>query len=315
MAELGITKADLSRRADVPYDNINKWLRGEVDNPRGDGVKRVAAVIGMTEQELRFGASPQEAPPIKGKFPNGLAAAMKRAGIGPTELAEKVGTNKQNISRWADGERKLPPEWAKKISPAVGRSPADLLFDMKYNPHEEPPGRDDFDYSTEEDRAPDEAHGRTIPEFDVRAHGSYGGGMDASGEWTSGDITQEVNAHRPIARWGFPEAFIESELGLSYGGIDILKVEGPSMDDGSQYALRDGDRVMVNRRNRNYRQGGIFAIWDGDGTIIKQVEAVRGSDPPAIRCTSLNKSYTPFDLILDGNVHIIGRVSLKISRM
>jgi hypothetical protein len=50
---------------------------------------------------------------VKGKFPNNLKRAMASAGVGPTELAGMSGTSKQNIARWADGERRLTPEQAK----------------------------------------------------------------------------------------------------------------------------------------------------------------------------------------------------------
>lgn len=87
------------------------------------------------------------------------------------------------------------------------------------------------------------------------------------------------------------------------------------MDDGSAKALTSGDRVVIDRKDTDPRQGGIFAVWDGDGVIIKQVEIVRGSSPPQIVCTSRNSNYKPITLDLDGNVHIIGRVSAKFSRM
>lgn len=66
---------------------------------------------------------------MKGKFPNRLQAFMDAADVGPTALARSVGTSKQNISRWADQSRKLPPEWAEKIAPFLGVQPQSLLFD------------------------------------------------------------------------------------------------------------------------------------------------------------------------------------------
>lgn len=66
---------------------------------------------------------------MKDKYPNGLRAAMERKNLGPTELAERAGTNKQNVARWADGERELTPHWAKKLAPHLGSSPESLVFD------------------------------------------------------------------------------------------------------------------------------------------------------------------------------------------
>lgn len=35
-AELGWSKRELHRRSGVPYDSVVKYLKGDVDNPRGD---------------------------------------------------------------------------------------------------------------------------------------------------------------------------------------------------------------------------------------------------------------------------------------
>jgi hypothetical protein len=65
---------------------------------------------------------------MKGKFPNGLKAAMKVAHLGPTALGELAGTSKQNVQRWADGERELTAPWAERLAPYVGATPEGLLF-------------------------------------------------------------------------------------------------------------------------------------------------------------------------------------------
>jgi hypothetical protein len=65
---------------------------------------------------------------MKGKFPNGLKSAMLRMALGPTELARLADTSKQNIQRWADGERKLPIEWAERLAPILKVTPESLFF-------------------------------------------------------------------------------------------------------------------------------------------------------------------------------------------
>lgn len=155
----------------------------------------------------------------------------------------------------------------------------------------------------------------TIPEIDLRAGASYGGGIDDQ-EWNVPVGPNEaINGHQAIAAWGLPQGFVERELGLSFGFADIIQIRGDSMDDGTVHALVSGDRVIIDRRDTDPRQGGVFAVWDGDGVIVKQVELVRGSEPTEIICKSRNKNYDPIRLVIDGNVHIIGRVAGKISRM
>lgn len=154
-----------------------------------------------------------------------------------------------------------------------------------------------------------------VPEFDVRAGAAYGGGTDDA-EWNIEDASgSSISGHQPVAAWGLPESFVEKELGLKYGFADIIQIRGDSMDDGTAQALVSGDRVIIDRTDKDPRQGGIFAVWDGDGVIVKQVELIRGSDPIQITCKSRNDRYDTIPLVLDGNAHIIGRVAGKISRM
>lgn len=53
---------------------------------------------------------------------------MERAGIGPTDLARRLSATKQDVSRWAKGERRLPPEVANIAAPILNTSAAALLL-------------------------------------------------------------------------------------------------------------------------------------------------------------------------------------------
>jgi transcriptional regulator with XRE-family HTH domain len=53
--ELGWSKAELQRRSGISYDSINKYLRGEVDNPRGNVLDKLAQTIGRPALWLREG--------------------------------------------------------------------------------------------------------------------------------------------------------------------------------------------------------------------------------------------------------------------
>jgi hypothetical protein len=149
-----------------------------------------------------------------------------------------------------------------------------------------------------------------IPEFDLRAGASYGGGYALQGQVREGDNTYDADVVK--AEWGIPPSFLQGELRLHPLRTDVLAVDGPSMIPD----LMPGDRVLVDRSHTDPRQGGIFAVREDGGVIIKHVEVVRGSDPPRIVCKSSNPTYAPFELILDGeNIAIIGRVAGRISRM
>ena len=60
MQQRGLSKAQLSRRSGINYDSINKYVRGEVDNPRGDVFSRLAEVLGCQVEWLVFGSDQVE---------------------------------------------------------------------------------------------------------------------------------------------------------------------------------------------------------------------------------------------------------------
>lgn len=60
MQKEGLSKAELSRRTGINYDSINKYVRGEVDNPRGDIFERLSHGLGCKVEWLVFGTHEQE---------------------------------------------------------------------------------------------------------------------------------------------------------------------------------------------------------------------------------------------------------------
>lgn len=64
---------------------------------------------------------------MKGKFPNGLADAMKDASIGPTELERLTGISKQDIYKRAHQKARLTAEMAERLAPHLKTTPARLL--------------------------------------------------------------------------------------------------------------------------------------------------------------------------------------------
>lgn len=51
----GWSKAELARRAQLSYDNINKYLAGAVKQPRGDALDRLAGALGIDPVFLERG--------------------------------------------------------------------------------------------------------------------------------------------------------------------------------------------------------------------------------------------------------------------
>ncbi len=68
--ELGWSGAELARRAGIPYANINKYLNGKIEQPRGEEMQKLALAIGKSALWLRDGLelSDVEAAPIEGRL-------------------------------------------------------------------------------------------------------------------------------------------------------------------------------------------------------------------------------------------------------
>lgn len=82
MQELGWKKAELARRSGVPYDSINKYLRGDIEQPRGDTLEKIAVAVGKSALWLREGIdSPTETTgTVSGPVPM-PAGALPFAGV------------------------------------------------------------------------------------------------------------------------------------------------------------------------------------------------------------------------------------------
>jgi repressor LexA len=58
LKEKGWSKAELSRRSGVPYDNVNKYVDGTVKQPRGDALEKLARALDLDPLFLEHGLDP-----------------------------------------------------------------------------------------------------------------------------------------------------------------------------------------------------------------------------------------------------------------
>lgn len=94
---------------------------------------------------------------------------------------------------------------------------------------------------------------------------------------------------------------IEDELRARPADLLIIEARGDSMEPDFQH----GDQILIDRRDCNPVQPGSFALWDGDGYVIKLVERV----PQAkgrYRIFSANGRYAAYDVEED-EIRIMGR--------
>jgi phage repressor protein C with HTH and peptisase S24 domain len=88
-----------------------------------------------------------------------------------------------------------------------------------------------------------------------------------------------------------PRDLIETQLRGRAQDFELIDVRGDSMEPDFHH----GDQILVDRRDCDPRQPGAFALWDGDGYVVKLIERVptrRGW----LRVFSANARYTAYEI-------------------
>lgn len=127
-----------------------------------------------------------------------------------------------------------------------------------------------------------------VSEHDVRA--SAGGGSL---------IEQETER----AQWPLPRDYVRHTLSLSTNELSIVEVIGDSMTP----TLHSGDKILIDRSDKSIAMPGIFALHDGDGTVVKRVEKIPASEPPRVALISDNPHHGRYEVPAE-MVSVIGRV-------
>lgn len=107
--ETGWKKAELSRRSGVPYDNVNKYLAGKVDQPRGDTLASLAKALGVEPLWLEKGIdheSPIRMVPLKGYI--GAGGHVEAIDHGPDEIEAPADSHPDTVAAQIKGDSQLP---------------------------------------------------------------------------------------------------------------------------------------------------------------------------------------------------------------
>jgi SOS-response transcriptional repressor LexA len=206
---------------------------------------------------------------IKGKFPNALAVLMKREKIGSTKLAGLVGTSKQNITRWANQSRALPPEWADKIAPFLRATAAELLL-----------------IDTTIRRV---ASSASIKIDKMQAVRVPMVSWVSAGKFVSQDSVSSADVQK----------YIIADLNPK-GDWIALQGSGNSMD----LIAREGAIIFVDRKDDRLRDNGfyVFALDDGSTTFKRY----RSGSPPRLQPYSRNPDHET--KLASEDMQVVGRV-------
>jgi phage repressor protein C with HTH and peptisase S24 domain len=242
-----------------------------------------------------------------------MPEALRTAEISQAELARKLSDrlgrkiDRSMVQKVLKGVRRLTGEELIAVAEITGSSPPTDPPSSATPQRASDPSSKSSSGSARREIGPD-----ATPEFDLRSDASAGGGYRLPAA-VGRDGVRRYDGDCVRAEWRFPKRWLEDEMRLAAATTDVLAVAGSSMAPD----LIDGDRVLIDRMHRDPRQGGIFAIREGDGVLINHVELLHDAgDSPRIRCSSSNIAYQPFELVLDGDrVAIIGRVAGRITRL
>lgn len=99
----------------------------------------------------------------------------------------------------------------------------------------------------------------------------------------------------------FRRNFVESIGSLEH--LRMIELSG----DSNEPTIANGDVGMVHLNKTNpTNDSGFYAVWDGNGLVIKRVQIIPGAKPK-LRLISDNKAYPPYDVDIEG-ARIIGRL-------
>lgn len=205
-------------------------------------------------------------------------AQREQRGIPAAEMARRINAiametgdttkvSQQVVSKFEQGKNKRLPPWTRYIVPAIEASDDET----KNDPH---------------------LHlGLSDDSVEIRLLPTWAGmGTGGTGDGDEGVVS-------------FSRDLVERELRADPANLLALIAEGNSMEP----EFKGGDQILVDTRRTSLAQPGAFCLWEDDGHVIKFIERVPESDPPAVRVISANNIYEPRVRLLE-DIRIIGRV-------
>lgn len=180
---------------------------------------------------------------------------LKRRGWRQIDLAEALGISQDKVAKSLTGIRQWQGDEVLKLQSLIG------------------------DHDNSDDHPEQLPSGRERQYVSVAVLPSYvgaGGGGTGDGEQAMAQLPREL---------------IESELHGTPTDFELIDVRGDSM----MPDFHHGDQILIDKRDRDPRQPGPFALWDEDGYVIKLVERVP-SKRGFYRIFSANARYSEYEI-------------------
>lgn len=189
------------------------------------------------------------------------------AGANANQVAKKIGVANTTINRY-------------KAGTAQGRLHRDTLAKLR-DAYPDFPG-----FEVEADLPAAYSNADYLAVEVMPSYGGMGGG--GSGE---GDPGQAL----------IPRSLIEDELRAKPSDLLLIEARGESMAPDFLH----GDQILIDKRDKNPVQPGAFALWDGDGYVVKLVERIP-RERGRYRIFSVNGRFSSYD-VDEEEITIMGR--------
>lgn len=180
---------------------------------------------------------------------------MRSRGWRQIDLAEALGITQDKVAKSLAGLRKWQADEALALREMMG---------------------DHDDSSKSPDVLPKGVETAYVDIAVLPSYAGMGGGGTGEGEQTVAKLPREL---------------IEQELHGRPSDFELIDVRGDSM----QPDFHHGDQILIDRRDRDPRQPGPFALWDEDGYVVKLVERVPGKRG-WYRVFSANPRYSEYEI-------------------
>lgn len=184
-----------------------------------------------------------------------LRERMDAYGMRQVDLAEALGISQDKVAKVFGGKRQWQSDETLKLL-SIFAAPPRIDTDPDI-----PPSGHEIDY----------VEVSVLPSF-----AGMGGGGTGEGA-------------RTVAK--LPRDLIVTQLRGRPSDFELIDVRGDSMEPDFWH----GDQILVDRRDRDPRQPGPFALWDDDGYVVKLVERVP-SRRGWLRIFSANPRYSAYEI-------------------
>lgn len=282
MKRKGWNVAELSRRARVSYDVINKFKhRPDASTSVENGMKLVGALVEAPEY---FESTILETKDWVSRCRAEFDTAIKELQDAPDDtIAKQVADSaREDLQGAVEALREL------ELANAANQR---LLTFWQHNGMESVRGTPVAVVTSSpavriENGNPAPDGEKLIPVYDVQASAGFG---------------SVVETEEQVHSLAFPPAYLKRLTNSSPSNLAIISVKGDSMEQ----TLLDDDIVLMDRSKTHLGYDGLFVLNFNDTLHVKRV--ARSAKPGHVRIISDNHLYPPEDYPVD-EVNVVGKV-------